>query len=170
MNILLTPVQQAAAKGLLDGISAGGILVLEGGVGQGKTTILRKLHSETGGAFIGMREFMATLSDRYQAVVEGAFMRLLEESLAGHDIAIVDDLHLVVRAATRCRGPQTYILDAALTAILGEARVLKKTLVFGVAEDETPWPVRLRACTWKIGKFASRGRSSTGVRPGFHSE
>jgi hypothetical protein len=152
-NIQLTPTQQLVAAGVQEGIPAGGVFVLEGGPGKGKTTILRHLHSEMGGAFIGMREFVSGLMEHYPEAVEGAFVRLIEESLMEHDIAIVDDLHLVARASQRCRPPHTYILDAALTAILGEAHVRKKKLVFGVEEDETPWPVRMRAYTWKIGEL-----------------
>ena len=150
-NIELTRVQQAVFEGLLDGIEAGAILVLEGHSGQGKTTILRRLHGQTGGALVGMREFVATLVEREFAAVEGAFVQLIERALTDNNIVMVDDLHLVVRAVTRNLSAHTYILDAALTALLGEATLLKKTLVFTVAEGETPWPVQLRACSWKIG-------------------
>jgi ATP-dependent Zn protease len=154
-NLQLTPVQQLAATSLLDGISAGGILVLEGDAGQGKTTILQTVHGHAGGAFIGMREFIETLLERGQAAVEGACVEWIEEAMSGNNIVIVDDIHLVARASRRCYGTQTYILDAALTAILGEASLLKKTLVFAVDRDETPWPVGLRAYTWKIGEFTA---------------
>jgi ATP-dependent 26S proteasome regulatory subunit len=152
-NIQLTPTQQLVAAGVEGGIPAGGVFVLEGGPGKGKTTILRKLHSDMGGAFIGMREFVATLTEQFPAAVEGTFLRLIEDSLIAHDIVFVDDLHLVARASQRWYRTQTYILDAALTALFGEARVLRKKLVFGVEEDETPWPVRLRAYCWKIGEL-----------------
>ena len=154
-NLELTPAQQSAFKGLQEGISTGGILVLAGNAGQGKTTMLRKLHDEFGGAFIGMREFIAALTDGQPAAFGGGFVQSIEEGLASNDIVIVDDLHLVVRAARRWRSVHTYILDAALTALLGEASVRKKTLLFAVEEDETPWPVHLRAYSWEIGEFTA---------------
>jgi SpoVK/Ycf46/Vps4 family AAA+-type ATPase len=155
LNIELTPSQQSVAKGLREGISTGGILVLEGGAGQGKTTILRTLHKETGGAFVGVREFIATLMERRSTSVEAAFVELIEDTVAANRLVFVDDLHLVMRAATKGHFQHSYLLDAALTAILGEARLRKRTFVFAAAEEQTPWPVSLRAYSWEIGEFTA---------------
>ena len=50
----LTPVQQTALDGLLNGMQAGSLAVLEGDAGAGKTTIFQHLHQIRGGALVGM--------------------------------------------------------------------------------------------------------------------
>ena len=152
-EITLTPVQQTAAEELLAAISAGHVLVLRAGAGMGRTTVLRSLHSSTGGAFAAVRQFMDILASRQPAAIEEAFLQMIEEALASHDLVIVDDLHLVTSVVESCNYARSYMLDAALTAIMGEAGARNKKLVFGVDEGDAPWPVRRRAYSCEIGEF-----------------
>ena len=57
---------------------------------------------------------------------------------------LVDDLDMVTNAASGGGHGRVHLLDAALTAILAESRVLGRKLVFAV-EEEIPWPIRRRA-------------------------
>jgi hypothetical protein len=139
-QIVLSPMQEKAALTLLEGIAGGRVLVLHGAPGSGKTTILRHVQQRRGGAFIGVREF--------RAGVEGAFLRAIEDAVHAHDLVLVDDLHLVMWAARR--GSRRYLLDAALTSLVGEAGVLDKTLVFAL-QGGAPWSIGRRALTWAIG-------------------
>jgi transitional endoplasmic reticulum ATPase len=152
-EIRLTPVQQVAFDGLLAGIAASGVLVLRGDAGMGKTTILKKFHAAVGGAFVGVREFMETLAARQTPAIEEAFLAMIEEALASHNLVIVDDLHLVTNVVDRYHYPRRYLLEAALTSILGEAGARKKKLLFGV-DGDSPWPIRRRAWSWQIGELA----------------
>jgi len=119
-EISLTPAQQAAFDALLGGISAGGVLVLQGESGMGKTTILRQAHARLGGAFVGVRQFMSTLVSGQPVAIEEAFLAMIEQAVARHDLVIVDDLHLVTNVVDNYQYSRRYLLDAALTSILAK--------------------------------------------------
>jgi len=151
-DIVLSPAQAKAFEGLLNGICAGDVLLLKGCAGSGRTTILQKLQHATGGVLVGMREFMKTLGAQPPAAIEEAFLQMIEQALGNHEIVIVDDLNLITQIATGCDYPRGFVLDAALTAIMGEAMALKKKLVFSTNVD-TPWPLTRRAYCFEIGDF-----------------
>ena len=153
-GIVLTPAQARTLQGLVEGLAAGDVLTLQGKAGSGKSLILRQLHASTGGVLVGMREFMGSLAERQLQTVEEAFLQMVEQALAAHHIVIVDDLHLVTELVDAYDYPRAFLLDAALTAVLGEASALKKKLVFGV-DGEAPWPIRRRAQEWTIEEFAA---------------
>ncbi|HWC96474.1 MAG TPA: ATP-binding protein [Candidatus Sulfopaludibacter sp.] len=152
LNIVLSPAQQKAYEGLLNGSAAGDVLLLKARPGSGRTTILRKLHEAVGGAFLGIRDFMQTLSTHRPEAIEEAFLQMLEQALAHHQTVIVDDLHLVTQVVQACDYPRALLLDAALTAILGEAAGMRKKLIFAT-DDEAPWPLARRAYCWKVAEF-----------------
>jgi predicted ATPase len=138
-QLVLSPIQEKAALTLLEGIAGGRVLVLHGAPGSGKTTVLRYVHKQRGGAFIAVGGFRET--------VEGTFLRAIEDAIHAHDLVLVDDLHLVTSAARR--HDRRILLDAALTSLLGEASVLDKTLVFAL-RGGAPWSIGRRALTWAI--------------------
>jgi Holliday junction resolvasome RuvABC ATP-dependent DNA helicase subunit len=138
-QILLSPVQEKAVLALLEGIVDRRVLVLYGSPGSGKTTVLRKVHEQCGGAFIAVSGCRGS--------VEGAFLRAIEVAIHTYEVILVDDLHLVTGAARR--GMRRYLLDAALTGLLGEAGVLNRTMVFAL-KGGAPWSIGRRAWTWAI--------------------
>jgi len=150
-EIVLTPAQQAAFLGLLEGISVGGILVLRGEPGSGKTTILENIRAAKGGTLIGVREFLDARDE--------AFLRTIEDALYAHDLIMVDDLHLVTNIVQARNYQRAYLLDAALTALLAEAGVLKKTLLFAT-RHRVPWAIGRRA-TSGVGLPARPRRRTT---------
>jgi len=152
-NIVLSPAQQEAYEGLLNGSAAGDVLVLMARPGSGRTTIMRKLHEALGGAFLAIRDFMHSLSARRPEAIEEAFLQMMEQALAHQQTVIVDDLHVVTRVVEACEYPRALLFDAALTAILGEAAGMRKKLIFAI-DDEVPWPLARRAFTWKVAEFA----------------
>jgi transitional endoplasmic reticulum ATPase len=154
MQHILTPVQQEAANGLLEGIFVGGVLVLRGETGSGKTVILESIHAARGGVLIGVREFLAALMSRDPGALEEAFLRMIEDAMQEHDLVIVDDLHLVTNIVNARNYPRTFLLDAALTALLAEVRVRNKTILFATRGD-VPWSIERRAYTWEIGEFTA---------------
>lgn len=149
-EIVLTPVQQTAANGLLKGLAISGVLVLRGQPGSGKTTILQTVHAAAGGAFLEARQFVESRTPRPRAAIGEAFLRMIEEALLRHDLVFIDDLHLVTNLVESRGHSRSLLLNAALTVILGEAGAMRKKLVFGV-EGDPPWAIQRRAYSWVIG-------------------
>jgi Holliday junction resolvasome RuvABC ATP-dependent DNA helicase subunit len=153
-NIALTSVQQAAANRLLESLDAGNIVVLRGAAGSGKTSILNSVHAARGGTLVGAHRFADLRNTGGPSAMEEPFLRTIEEAILTHDLVMVDDLHLLTHTVEARDYSRSYLLDAALTAILADAGVLGCKLVFAV-EDEAPWPIRRRARLAAIGESAS---------------
>jgi shikimate kinase len=151
-QITLTPAQRIVGEGLQEAIGFGGIFVLRGKPGRGKTTILQWLHAACGGAVLDASHFMRAVAHGAPNAMEESFLRMIEEAMEQNNLVLVDDLHLVAKVLNDISSPRSYLLDAALTALLAEAGVRKKTLVFAV-EDEAPFPIQRRAIVWEIGDF-----------------
>ena len=63
------------------GVQLGSILRLRGGCGRGKTTILKKLHEEVGGAFLNMKDFVEASAKNHPLALEETLYRLLFDAL-----------------------------------------------------------------------------------------
>jgi hypothetical protein len=144
LEIVLTPVQQEAASSLLESLAVSPVAVISGVAGAGKTSILMNLQAMHGGVFLGSQQFLNVRQAQGPAAVEETFFRMIEDAIQSHQLILVDDLTLVTDAARGGGNGRVHLLDAALTAILAEARVLGRKLVFAV-EREIPWPIRRRA-------------------------
>ena len=151
-EITLSPAQQTAYRNLLEGVSVGGILVLTGAAGSGKTTILQRLHEAKAGVLLGARDFLDALLPRDPGALEEAFLHMMEDAIHAHSLVLIDDLHLVTNIVDARNYQRRYLLDAALTTLLAEACALHKTLVFA-SQDGVPWSIGRRAYTWKIADF-----------------
>ncbi|MEO8592761.1 MAG: hypothetical protein ABI759_05540 [Candidatus Solibacter sp.] len=144
LEIVLTSLQQEAAHGLLESLAVSPVVVLQGVPGSGKTTVLQAIHAAEGGILLGAQHLPGIRQAHGPAAIEEAFFRMIEDALLDHDLVLIDDLSLVTSAALGGGHGRVHLLDAALTAILAEARALGKKLVFAAGE-EIPWPVRRRA-------------------------
>jgi len=153
-QVRLAPAQQDAADRLASGLSKGDIFILRGQPGMGRTTVLAHVHSAAGGVLLGVRQFLKELTARTPEAIEEAFLAMLDRALVDADLVFVDDLHLVTAIVNGCDYPRTYLLDAALTAVMTEAAARNKKLIFGTAGDEPP-PVIRRAVTVEIAEFAA---------------
>jgi transitional endoplasmic reticulum ATPase len=151
LNYILTAAQKAAAGSLLRAIARGNVVVLQGDTGRGKTTILRYVQAKTGGALLGMREFLRELEAREVFALEEAWIHLLEASLREHDLVFLDDMHLISSVAEAYGYPRPNLLNAAITAVLENTGPFKK-IVFAVEED-TAEPISRRAQTCQISDF-----------------
>src|SRR4051794_11314076 len=68
---------------------------LAGNGGVGRTTVLRQLHRDAGGAFLNMKDFIGALGQRTPAALEETFEQIVLRALETHDLVIVDDLRLL---------------------------------------------------------------------------
>jgi len=95
LSTLLCPAQQRAFDALSAGVRIGSILRLRGGCGRGKTTILRELHKQVGGAFLNMQDFVEASAKNHPLALEETLYRLLLDALRSHAVVIMDDVHLL---------------------------------------------------------------------------
>ena len=153
-QIILTPVQQAAADRLLESLDAASVVVLRGAAGSGKTAILERVHAVRGGLLLGAHPVMDVKGKQAPSAMEESLLHRLEEAILTHDLVMVDDLHLLSNVTDSRDRSRSYLLDAALTAILADAGVLGCKLVFAV-EHEAPWPIQRRAHMTAIGELAA---------------
>ena len=150
---ILTPAQQKAADGLLSGMAAGGVCVLESAAGMGKTTVLRWVRAKLGGALVTARQFMNLLKERLPAAIEETLMELLETALKQENVVLMDDLHLVAEVAQGYNYPRTNLIHAALSVVLSEAEARGKKILFSMTGEGGLEVVRHRALSWKIEEF-----------------
>ncbi len=149
----LSPSQRQAADGVIRGLERGDCAVLGDFGSDGKTTVLGYVHQQLGGAFIGARKFLAKLAAYEPTAIEEAFLDLLDEHLAEHDLLIVDDLHLIKNVVESCDYVRKNLFDIALTAALESASGAGKKLLF--ACDEIPGVVSRRGHSWFIQDFTA---------------
>jgi hypothetical protein len=154
LEIVLTPVQQEAASSLLESLAVSPVAVISGVAGAGKTSILMNLQAIHGGVFLGSQQFLSVRQAQGPAAIEETFFRMIEDAIQSHHLVLVDDLTLVTNAAKGGGDGRVHLLDAALTAILAEARVLGRKLIFAV-EREIPWPIRRRAQVVEVAELVT---------------
>jgi predicted AAA+ superfamily ATPase len=154
MPVRLCPAQQCALDKLRRLLPLGNVFVLASAVGRGRTTVLRQLHRETGGAFLTMKELMAAVRRANPLALEETFEHLVLDALGAHDTVIVDDLRLfsdVVGSGNHFYQRKD-LLNAPLTTLTAFAAEAGKKLLFGVVNDP-PAPVQERCHFVTIPEF-----------------
>src|SRR5207237_6366088 len=102
MEATLCPAQQRALEGLRQGLGHGNVVVLSGGAGVGKTTVLRELHHSAGGALLTIKQFLDAIRSHHPLSIEETFGQMVMADLHAHDVVIVDDLDLLSTATAVC--------------------------------------------------------------------
>src|SRR5947207_15867088 len=82
--IKLCPAQKRALDSLSAGLEVGSILRLWGGVGRGKTTVLKELHKQAGGAFLNMKDFVEVSAKNHPLALEETLYQLIFGALQSH--------------------------------------------------------------------------------------
>ncbi|MGA2246773.1 MAG: ATP-binding protein [Verrucomicrobiota bacterium] len=135
-TIKLCPAQQTALESLLEGLRIGSIFRLWGGVGRGKTTVLKEIHRQTGGSFLNLKDFMDASSRKHPLALEETLYDLVLDSLKAQPVVILDDLHLLDLYSSGCHFyPRSGFLNAALMGLCTYALEADRKLIFSTTKD-----------------------------------
>ena len=127
----LCPAQKRTFDSLTTGLQIGSILRLWGGVGRGKTTILKELHHQTGGAFLNMKDFLDASARNHPMALEETLYQLVFEALKANPVVFMDDLHLLDLYSGGCHFyPRSGFFNAIMMGLCAYALEAKKKLVF----------------------------------------
>jgi transitional endoplasmic reticulum ATPase len=153
MTAELSPSQQHVLDGITEGLPVGSVFVVWGGAGMGKTSILRRLHERTGGAFLTIRDLVEAMRDRHPLALEETFQQMVLEALHAHETVFIDDLHLL-SAVANCHHfyPRHGYLEGPLTVLATCAAEAGRKLIFG-NQGGAPGPVRRRSYSWGLDEF-----------------
>ena len=131
----LTPAQVKPYEAISWGVTNSGkgrAFRLAGDTGSGKTTVLRALHSEFGGAFLDMRDLLPAVSQAsHPLALEETACNLIVQALQKHDRVFVDDLGRFWNAVSSCRhfAPRCGFVDALSGAVFDQLVASQKTLI-----------------------------------------
>lgn len=128
----LSRSQQRALDALAAAVSTTGLVMLLCRSGMGRTTILRRLHAQRGGAFLTIRDVVEAMEHANPLAIEETMYRRLLSSLAANDLVILDDFLLVQHVVMGCHAyPRGRYLEGALTALAEHGAATGKTLILG---------------------------------------
>src|SRR5262245_49492556 len=130
-TIQLCPAQQSVLESLLKGLEIGSIFRVWGGVGRGKTTVLKEDHKQTGGAFLSMKDFVEASSVKHPLALEETLYNLVLDALKAHSVVILDDLHLLDLFSAGCHFyPRSGFLNSVLMGLCTYALEADRKLIF----------------------------------------
>jgi transitional endoplasmic reticulum ATPase len=150
----LSPSQREAYNGLKQGLRAGSILYLWGGTGRGKTTLLKALQEETGGAYIDLRDFIAEQDGKHPLELEESFARLLQKRFARHKLILFDDVHLLDLGQSCHFYPRGKYFNALMMALVADIVNRGRKIVFSTTQHLAD-SARERAYSFGIPKFTA---------------
>jgi transitional endoplasmic reticulum ATPase len=131
----LCPAQKRAFEAIFAGLDVGTIFRLWGGIGRGKTTVLRELHKRVGGAFLNMRDFVESSATNHPLALEETLYRMVFEALQAHPIVIMDDVHLLDLFSSGCHFyPRSGYFNSIMMGLCTFAMEADKKLIFGTRE------------------------------------
>src|SRR5215813_4369184 len=149
----LCPAQQRAFD-LLKGIRhTGNVFVIYARCGLGKSTLLRAIHREWGGAFLSLKDFVDAMRAEHPLALEETFVQIVMEKLRANDCVFVDDLHLVNKVlCCNYSYPRIGLFNASLQVLATYSMEENKKLIFG-NDHSAPEPIHQRAFYVDIQDF-----------------
>ena len=152
-TLRLCPAQQSALESLLKGLPIGSIFRVWGGVGRGKTTVLRAVHQHTGGTFLGVKDFVEASSRAHPMALEETLYNLVLDALKTHPVVILDDLHLLDLYSSGCHFyPRSGYLNTVLTGLCTCALETDRKLIFSTTSHVAEAAAQ-RSYSFGIEKF-----------------
>jgi AAA+ superfamily predicted ATPase len=126
----LSPSQREAVAMIKRLLEDEHLIIMHGGIGMGKSTIVRHLHDRHGGGMIGIRDILEATESVHPLQVETAFLDLMVRELARHDLIFVDDIHLLLRLFQSSGYPRASLGDATFAALAAYVLAAEKQVVF----------------------------------------
>ena len=152
-KIHLCPAQQSVLESLLKGLPIGSIFRVWGGIGRGKTTVLQDVHQQTGGAFLGMKDFVAASSLKHPLALEETLYNLVLDALKAHPVVILDDLHLLDLFSGGCHFyPRSGYLNSVMMGLCSYALEADRKLIFSTTSHLAE-AAQQRSYSFGIEKF-----------------
>ena len=152
--IQLAPAQEAAYGVLKHALGAGNLVLLSSAPGRGRTTVLRKLHSETGGGFVTGKDFIESSGSRHPLSLEETLYSAVLGSLQQNEIVYVDDIDLIHKATSNCNFyPRGSYVETALLELSDAAVRDGKKLVVST-DGSIAQAFSTRSFGASIGRFA----------------
>ena len=111
------------------------VLGVAGNPGAGKSTILQRLHQQTGGEWISMRELLQAFRTRHPLALEESFSSTSSKlPLKPMAHIYLDDFSLFTMVVQGCGAyPRGNLIEAALQSITSLVEEAKKKLIVGSA-------------------------------------
>jgi SpoVK/Ycf46/Vps4 family AAA+-type ATPase len=151
MNHTLCPAQETAAVALRRGLETGNVVSFWAGDGLGKTTVLRALQRQLGGAFLNVKSFFDAHQGRHPLALEETLHQLLMNALQTQSHVFVDDLDLLIAVTHSCGAyPRSQLLEMPLKVAVTYAAESGHKLIVGSAQSDA---VRARGYPFGIDEF-----------------
>lgn len=152
-DVTLCRVQQDALDGVLNGLKIGSIIRLSGGIGRGKSTVLRELLKQTDGMLLTMRDFVECSRKNHPLSLEETLYQIVFEAMDTNDLVVVDDLHLIDLHGAGCHMyPRAGYFNAVLMGLCHHALERGKKLVFSTKKNLAE-AAEQRSYDYGIGRF-----------------
>jgi AAA+ superfamily predicted ATPase len=152
MTMQLCPAQQHAFDRLMDTLPLFAVTGISGGIGAGKTTVLRAVHERTGGEWLSMTDLVHASRNRHPLALEETFEEIVTAALKNADCVLIDDLSLLLHVASGCGAyPRTGFLSAALESIAALAEAGNKKLI--VAGTYAPHELHKKGFVTTVAAF-----------------
>jgi ATP-dependent 26S proteasome regulatory subunit len=150
-TIQLCPSQQRAFDSLLQGLPFGSIFRFHGSNGLGKTTVLKEIHKQTGGAYLNMSDFVTATSLKHPMGLEETIYNLVLNFLKAHPVVIFDDLHLADPSEHHFY-PRGHFINSVAMGLCSQTLDLNRKLIFGT-NGCIPHPISERGYSFGIERF-----------------
>jgi AAA+ superfamily predicted ATPase len=153
--IQLIPAQEAAYSVLKYASNVGNLLLLSSPAGRGRTTVLRKLHEETGGGFVTGKDFIETSTERHPLSLEETLYSVVTAALKKNEIVYVDDIDLIHDATSSCHFyPRGSYLETALLE-LGDAALRDNKKLIASTDGSIAQAFATRSFSASIRRYAA---------------
>jgi transitional endoplasmic reticulum ATPase len=152
-TIHLCPAQKRAFDYLAAGLKSGSILRLSGGTGRGKTTILKELHRQSGGAFLTIKDFVEASAKNHPLALEETLYQIIFNAIKAHPVVIVDDVHLLDLYSAGCHFyPRSGYFNSIMMGLCTYTLEARKKLIFSTS-DQFAEAAQQRSYSFGIERF-----------------